>query len=107
MNRPSPIDKHTRNKRLLLLLLACFCLLARAADGPLVLVLVLMCWCWLRAVCGDGRACFCCAPQSCSWVGAEVWEEMRRRGRSNGCEWAPWAGSGQREAGSSGGQQGR
>lgn len=99
MNRPSLIDEQTSEQTgkvdqvTTVLQLA---LLARAADGPLGAAAdALVVQMWRRA------RLLCCAPQWCSWLDAQVWEEMRRRGRSNGCEWAPWGG--QRAAGS--GQQ--
>lgn len=105
MNRQSPIDEQTTEQtgRVARIGRVAACPLARAADGPLgalvllVLLLIavaLVVQMWRRA------RLPCCAPQWCSWVDGEVWEEMRRRGRSNGCEWAPRAG---RAAGS--GQQ--
>lgn len=89
--------------RVTVLPLACW---ARAADGPLgagaagadAVALVVQMWRRARLP--------CCAPQRCSWAAGlmlRCGRKMRRRGRSNGCEWAPWAGSGKRAAGSNGG----
>lgn len=107
MNRQSPIDEQTTEQtgRVVRIGRVAACPLARAADGPLgalvLLVLLVLLLIAVALVVQMWRRARlpCCAPQWCSWVDGEVWEEMRRRGRSNGCEWAPRAaraaGSGQ------------
>lgn len=107
MNGPSPMDEQTNDRTNRQGRPGCrvaACLVARAADGPLrALVLLIAITAALVVQMWRRARLPCRAPQCCSWVDGEVWEEMRRRGRSNGCEWAPWAGSGQRVAGSNGG----
>lgn len=77
-------------------------LVARAADGPLVLMLDVLVLVLVQAVCGDGHACSAVLHKAAAGLMLRCGREMRRRGRSNGCEWAPWAGSGWRAAGSNG-----
>lgn len=73
-------------------------------TGAMVLLLAcVLAGCWVQR-CGDERVCPAVLHNRAAGQNAQVWEEMRRRGRSNGCEWAPGrAAGGQRVAGSSGG----